>query len=351
MAENANYNALTVISPLFDGTDMKDQDRARWHEPGQVGAVCDGVSSSLNSREGAQMVNDFIPSVFNGDVQERLGMVCDMMLNKRADFKPERITVPAGTTAGMAKMLRRVIGQKAEKSFQTTLVAVRLIQEDEMVAAEILKCGDSAIFAFTPEGNLLSSSLRFTASGDNDTAESIQFSPGDQMLVRFEGVLSEFPEYIDQVGRDSVYMNNWLVCKPVELSYKAPIRGNNQPGFKCIRLDLNDMLLVPKYLVDIPQTLKKEKYRKIHYSSAITPLHANQSGGRNHTFEEKGNATLVLPDHYYSGCYEHYRDRFPHNTHFLLCSDGFYSAFAGWDQLWNWLDDNHKYLGSSHKFV
>ena len=47
----------------------------------------------------------------------------------------------------------------------------------------------------------------------------------------------------------------------------------------------------------------------------------------------------MLPDHFYSGQYDYIEDRFPCGTHFVLGSDGFYSAFATASQMWAWLQE------------
>ena len=64
MVKKSNYTAITVISPLVDGTEKKDQDRAQWYEPGQIAALSDGVTTSLYSQNAAEIVTLFIPSIF-----------------------------------------------------------------------------------------------------------------------------------------------------------------------------------------------------------------------------------------------------------------------------------------------
>jgi serine/threonine protein phosphatase PrpC len=59
-----------------------------------------------------------------------------------------------------------------------------------------------------------------------------------------------------------------------------------------------------------------------------------------------GSTTLVLPDHFYTGAYECYRDSFPRQTNFLLCSDGLYGAFSNWAELYEWLRLNAAALNS-----
>ena len=62
-----------------------------------------------------------------------------------------------------------------------------------------------------------------------------------------------------------------------------------------------------------------------------------------------GSTTMVLPDHFYCGYYDYFQDRFPLGTHFILASDGFYSAFSDSKDLWNWLQDNKQLLADKTK--
>ena len=87
------------------------------------------------------------------------------------------------TPQAMRDILRRVVQRKRAKSFQTTIIA-----------AHVLKCGDSAFFAFSPEGQLLTSSLAFSTDSQDSKESSdtkhdssfvpkhIAFGPGDEEI-------------------------------------------------------------------------------------------------------------------------------------------------------------------------
>lgn len=350
MSEQAKYIATTIISPLIDGAEKKDQDRAQWYEPGQTAALSDGVTTSLYSQQAAELVTLFIPSVFDGKLHERLEMLCDTLMAHRINCKTDTLSVDPNASPAMQKMLRRVIQDKTTISFQTTVIAVRLISDIKCVTAEVLKCGDSAMFAFSPQGQLLSTtldSMNPKEAGNKKVSENtIQFGPGDEILVRVEGALSRFPHLHKKAGISTEYANNWFICKPIDQADEATKADRHLFDIQCFELKPRDLLVVPKYLIGVPQTCKNTRYRMIHYSSNIKPLFSKQSMASLINFEDRGCTTMVLPDHFYCGCYEHYQDRFSINTHFLLCSDGFYGAFDNWPELWTWLQHNKLNLES-----
>ena len=159
-----SYSALTVVSPMMDGDEKKDQDRARWYGPDQVGCVCDGVTSSPNSTDAAILATLFAPALFNGDCKNRLGMLSDLLMARRRECQASDISFDDDTSPAMRDMLRRVAKQKRAISFQTTLVAARFVNRKKVVLAQVCKCGDSAFFAFSPQGQLLTSSLAFPSN-------------------------------------------------------------------------------------------------------------------------------------------------------------------------------------------
>jgi hypothetical protein len=79
------YAAIVVVSPLVHGEDKKDQDRARFFEPGQSACLCDGVTSSPDSAQAAELVTSFAPTLFQGNVAERLGVLCDLLMALRQE--------------------------------------------------------------------------------------------------------------------------------------------------------------------------------------------------------------------------------------------------------------------------
>jgi len=350
ISTTAGYTALTIVSPLMFGDDSKDQDRALWDGSGQVGCVCDGVSSSPDSAEAARLVTLFAPALFNGNTHERLAMLCDLlMIQRRQCQDSDTVFFPEGTSPAMQDILRKVVKQKRADSFQTTMIAARFITEEKVVLADVIKCGDSAFFAFTSQGQLLTSSLAFPSNPKNDKEQTkfssvpknIYFGPGDEILIRVEGPLCQYPDLADQAEIKAEHTKNWLVCSPVDGSDEDDkTRNENLLELKVLSLSPSDRLLVPRYLYGKELTCRNREYRSLRYSSAIRPIFSAESIASIIRFGKRSSSTLVLPDHFYCGCFDSFRDRFPPQTQFILCSDGFYRCFSNWQQLWTWLQEN-----------
>ena len=348
------YKALTVVSPATLGGEVKNQDRALWHESSQTAGLCDGVTSSPNSSQAAELVTTVIPALFAGDTSERLAMMCDILMAQRREcIKNRNILFPENATENMQNMLLRVIYQKLSVSFQTTMVAARFMSDEKEVNVHVIIFGDSAFFAFSPNGQLLTSSLDFPNS-PHDTqilpnlvsTSSIvkrlfRFSPGDQILVRIEGPLSNFSDLAEQTDILNEHLCNWIVCAPVDsCKDRKSICEHNMTCLRTLYLTSSDRLLIPKYLYGTLLTNGGRSYRVLRYSSTIRPIHSVKNAIATNGFQHRGSATAVLPDHFYNNSFDSFHDRFPLRSHFLLCSDGFYSSFDSWQELWNWLQKN-----------
>jgi serine/threonine protein phosphatase PrpC len=365
ISTTTGYAALTVVSPLMFGDDRKDQDRALWNGPGQTACVCDGVSSSPDSAEAAKLVTLLVPALFNGNANERLAMLCDLLMIRRLECQNNNtVSFPDNTSPAMQDILRRVVQQKRASSFQTTIVVAKFItdEQEKVVLADVLKCGDSAFFAFTSQGQLLTSSLAFPSKLQNSKEhpgmetesstcpKNISFGPGDEILIRVEGLLCEYRSLAEQAEIKAEHARNWLVCTPVDgCRDDDKIRNENLLDLQVLSLKSTDRLLVPKYLYGRQLTCQDRQYRVLRYSSTIRPILAKESLASIISFSKHSSSTMVLPDHFYSNCFDSFQDRFPLQTHFILCSDGFYSSFSCWQQLWTWLQENSVGLNNNTK--
>ena len=346
------YQAVTIVSPNVFGEERKDQDRARFFEPGLVGIVCDGVSASPRAAAAAELVTSVAPILFARDAREGLRMVCDLLITYREEFQKARLAVSEDVSEAVQNMLRDVLREKQATSYQTTVVAVRLRPGTSDVGADIVRCGDSAIFAFGDDGELLYSSLAHTAQNENRdhrvcTFDRWRFGPGDQILVRVEGPLDRHATDIRNGGIQERHRKNWLVCTAVDACSDGEQDGCARPG--AVVLARGDRLLVPKYLYGQLLACGCEKYRYLDYSSTIRIMPASPPCVPTDGIEHKGSVTRVLPDHFYSGHCDSIEDRFPCGTHFVLCSDGFYSAFATATQMWAWLQENKNALADAQE--
>jgi len=351
-ANSTAYTAVTVVSPMVQGEERKDQDRARWFGPGQTACICDGVSSSPNAVKAAELATSFAPVLFDGNVRDNIRLLCGLFMSLRQECQESmEINMPEGTPESMRPILQKVAQNKKAFSFQTTLIAAQFSADDKTVLTQIVKCGDSAIFAFSPEGELLTSSLTLTSQCNSKSSNSvhqtssqsvkrIHFGPGHEILVRVGGPLSEYNGLAPEAGINPEHARNWIVCSPIDSCQDKTANVQNLLEEHSLVLQLDNRLIIPKYLYGKHLTCEGHQYRVLRYSSAIKhvprsgypPLRANLG--------DAGSTTLVLPDHFYTGDLECYRDTFPLQTHFLLCSDGFYRAFPDWSELYMWLKSN-----------
>jgi hypothetical protein len=346
---NSKYIAITGVSPMFSSGEFKNQDRVRWYEPDQIACDCDGVSSSPYSGDAAEIVTIAMPSVFTGDTIKRLEMLADILMKRRLELCAETPVIADGKySPNMQKMLVDIIRQKNTSSFQTTVIAARFGSSKNSVTADIIKCGDSAFFAFSKDGSLLSSSLQFNnqPSVPASNQKQIIFGPGDEILVRVEGRLSEYKELAQQSGIKPEYAKNWLVCTPVDSCKEKCCPEKNLLEIKALCLTEDDKLVVPEYLYGRMLASKGKHYRVLGFSSTIKALSPRMAEISKAGFNGKSSATNVLPDHFYSGNFDLFKDSFPIGSNFILCSDGFYSAFDDFSDLYEWLKENEHGLGN-----
>jgi len=355
------YEGLTIQSPIMFGGDKKDQDRARWSEPCQIACVCDGVSSSPYAAEAAGLVSSCAPFVFNGNIHDRIEMLCEFLMTLRKDCQENKeVIFPKNTPVSMQQILYEIIMRKRSIAYQTTMVAAKFICNYKGVDAHVVKFGDSTLFACSASGDLLSSSLSFPSKSYNsvDTSDcktfnsyelnSKNYGPGDDILVRIEGSLSQYHSLAIRAGIKPEKTHNWTVCVPVD-SCSNNESKQNLSELQALSLTPQDRLLVPKLLYGTNLTCQGQKYRLLPFSSTIRYVSALESISNVNSFGNHSPATKVLPDHFYSGDFDLYQDRFPHGTNFILCSDGFYNSFSNWHQLWEWIQQNATDLNDDNK--
>lgn len=348
--DNVRFDALTVVSPLACGGEDKDQDRARWLPETRVASLCDGVTTSPRSGEAAELVTDLAPMLFGGDVSERLRGVCQLLISRRLEAQRERVVLPPDVPQAMQEMLAEVAREHLGKAFQTTLVAAQFTPTDDGVIAEIIRCGDSAFFAFSAAGDLLTSSPSgdFTApstGSDNAAqADSIPFSPGDELLVKVLGRASD-PAVRADIGQiDLKVPARWLICAPLDRCHRRPTTAQHGKESPTLWLSSSDLILVPEYLLGRVVDQDGSQYRRIGYSPTIRSTASPAPPVPEINFTGKGSVTDVLPDHYFTDRWIHRQDRFPPDTGFVLASDGFYESFADPQELWAWLSTNKAHL-------
>jgi serine/threonine protein phosphatase PrpC len=340
-----SFDSLVIVSPMCFGDEDKNQDRACYYSAAGVACVCDGVTSSPRAAEAAQLAAEFSPGLFGGDIRERLASLAGILVAHRLDAQRAPIRIPAGTLPAIEPALREAARQRLKSAYQTTLVAAWLTPADCCVAAQIVVCGDSAMFVFSPQGELLTSTLSWEGRhgicpGDSSTEDSGSvMQPGVEVLVKSIGTAAEWPSLAARAGLQSAHAQRWIVCIPLDRSCDRPPIPDTTGIERPQRSRTDEILLVPMYLVGGNTIGEGQQYFRLRYSKLIRSL---SEPAERPVLNARGSVTAVLPDHFESGRWFFHQDRFPRHAHFVLASDGFYRAFDDADQLWSWLQNNEQ---------
>lgn len=333
---------------MYDGDEKKDQDRAVWFFASQVASVCDGVTSSPFSSESAELVSNYSQILFSNEIGERMQVLCDLLMAMRNEKLSTNINLQSEASREMKIMLKKVVQEKNRYSHQTTVVATKLVRTDQCTLLKVIRCGDSMFFAFSPNGDLLSCSPfddgvheceKQKARKGATFLHKIDFAPGDEILAKFICTASKCPQVAAKAGIKAC-LNKWIICAPLDKCHRNNINKTLQ-GKRNLCLKSSDRLIVPKYLYGTANKTGSRYYIHFPYSDLIRVI---DSRPRNNEFQNGGTVTAVLPDHFYTGDWTYFEDRFPLDTNFVLASDGFYNCFKDPKELWLWLNKHRKYL-------
>ena len=351
MSANDAFEALTVVSPLVEDGEEKNQDRARWFPDVAVATVCDGTSSSPRSAEAAELVTELSPMLFGGNAEECLRGICRLLTLHRAAAQREPLKLAPGRPPAMLDMMAELARKQMASSYQTTLVSASFTVVGDQLSAEIVRCGDSALFAYSPSGELLLSSPPINAANEHENHDSpanedTTLGPGDELLVKVLGPLADYPDIASRSSVQARFMSRWLVCAPLDTCG----RGNAARRSRCDAAPLvlrpGTMLLAPRYHLERGTNTQDAVYRRLRFAAAIravqpdAPIHE----AREVVFGAKSNLTAVLPEHVLRGRWVHRTETVPADTRFILASDGFYGAFDSPGELWQWLVRNRSRL-------
>ncbi len=336
----SHYSAVTCLSPMAENGEEKNQDRARWYEPDQIACVCDGVSSSPYSDISAQILTDFAPAIFSDKEIERMHFICDLLMKLRKEAL-DRYTSSCENNDTLQSFLQDIARSKCSTSFQSTLMAVKLTKINKETIADIIKCGDSAMFVFNNKGVLLNTTLKDAAVSSVSNDEII-FGPGDELIVKVIGKLSEDTELSQKTNLSEEFAKNWSICKPVDGPCIEKCKDSFSSLQPCLKLNKIEKVIVPDFLLNDSSVIKGSKYCAIEFSSLIRAV--SDTFQINFDIVKETSETCVLPDHFYCGHCQFTQDRFPLDSHFVLGSDGFYSAFSNSQEMWNWLQENSDIL-------
>jgi serine/threonine protein phosphatase PrpC len=146
---------IAINSPGSEADELKNQDRLHTEtvENTLYAIVCDGVSSSSYSEQGAQFAAENVMKLFqDGGIK----LVVDKLENMRTELYNKPVLFSRGTTDATKKIIEEVMQEKRKSAFQTTFIAVKA-EESKQVSA--VGCGDSAMFIFEPTGKLLHTNI------------------------------------------------------------------------------------------------------------------------------------------------------------------------------------------------
>ena len=343
-AQDQFSDAVVVRSPMHLDGEVKDQDRAFWSSVMSTACVSDGVTSSPFSHDGAEIVSCFSPVLFKdaNRLTDNLRVLADLLMFKRSEALRLPVQIDPDRPLAMQTMLREVAQENLARSYQTTLVAACFVWVDNTVLASVVSVGDSAFFAFSSDGELLATSLPNPTSKDGDITISprdIRLGPGDVILAKVVFDTAKDPSLVSRVGIPIKSAGNWLVCRPLDQIHRSSTHCSKDG---CVLwLGSDEQLFVPKYLAEMASDPKYRNYRWIRYSKVLRTL---KSPRPQPVMQDKSNLTAVMPDHFYSGDWQNFQERFPPDAQFVLASDGFYSCFSTPRELWLWLNSNRSEL-------
>lgn len=330
---------IVVVSPCIHSEEEKNQDRAAWYPRNAVAAVADGVTQSPCSSDAAQMAVDFAPVLLHHNNCNSTWLVLrDMLLTRRIEregFDPE---LNDEYTSEMRSFMTQLSRKKMATSFQTTLVACSLIAKVDHVTARFAWIGDSAFFVFNRAGDLLLSNRRRTPNPLNLPVTGYEFGPGAALICQRIGTAEDDPHLALHCGISPENHTQWQLVKPI---YKVKVRQNDQQspqdGYDHV-LD-EQHLLVPNFCL---QPLGHDAISDLFYLAQSPSV--RWQGPPRVILAEKGQATHVLPDHIQADKQQCITEVIPRDSHVMLCSDGFYSAFEHIEELWKWFVENELHL-------
>ena len=354
------HDVIKVVSPMYDGEEKKDQDRAVWYPTARTACICDGVTSSPYSGEAAKLACMLSLAIFTDDPTSSLRVISDLLFAYRNEKMSSDIHLPLDASETMQSLIQEAARQNLAYSFQTTLVAAHLTHENKVVMCSVVRCGDSVFLAFDSKGQLLASSPSEFEKPNNSSkrvggdklspllSHHIQFGPGDEVLAKIRCDAHHFPYLTGKYGIDSKHLGSWLICEVLD---KCVVKSNRDITAEkyAAPLKRGDLLIVPRYLAGSAVTIKSTSYIRILYSRTIRKLCGQPQNPHRIDFQKHSVTTAVLPDHFYTGNWTYFKDRFPLDAHFVLGSDGFYSCFKNPVDLWAWLNEHRNDLHQSQR--
>jgi hypothetical protein len=357
LTQNNHYKTVVVMSPMHDGDETKDQDRAVWYPECQTACVCDGVTSSPYAEEGADWVSKLSPVIFSDNIEARLRMICDFLNYQRAEKLNSKIHLPNKTAPTMQTILEEAARNSIACSYQTTLVTAKFVLQDNSALVTVVTCGDSMFLAFDSSGQQLvclygNNKPQSRPTSNNKyvwpykyPSNEMPFGPGDEILAKVIGSLTKQPQTAAKLGIRAEHHDRWLICQILDKCGAQKLKDALYEE-RAQTLRHSETIVVPKYLAGRTITIGANEYINFPYSRMIktSKLQSQYSD-----FSRHGSVNAVLPDHFYTGQWSYFQDRFPLDAEFVLCTDSFYGCFKSPSELWIWLNDHRQEIQISSK--
>lgn len=340
----SSHNFILTVSPSKFGGEAKNQDRASFDPRTQTACVCDGITSSPHAAKAAKIIAKAAPVILD-DPEVHLKTAAEILNYHRGIALASPVQVSPSVPAAIRQLVQESARSALKTSFQTTMAALRCQTEGSYTAATMVSCGDSGLFAFMPSGQLLFTNLaerprERECSTPNDR-KTLSFRSGRELLVKPKGPLADYP-VLSQCLK-ILTPQNWLLCQALRLFEKNE-HSTLRNGGVMVDLFTDEWIAVPRYLFNPIKTGSHRGMGRVVCSRFVRRVCDPITDYAKLTFDLRGNTTAALPDAYSANQYDVFHERFPDNTHFLLCSDGFYRAFVTPAEMWQWLMDHHHQL-------
>ncbi|HUB00357.1 MAG TPA: protein phosphatase 2C domain-containing protein [Terracidiphilus sp.] len=168
-AVRPNYEAAFLSSPARGEDADKDQDRTAWDSQRLIACVCDGLTTSPYSAKAAEHLCLRVPEIMAGPqdaILPALRTIRDELLEMREQSMRNALVFDEAIPLVLHEVLSSVAMRGRQLSFQSTLGSIRITEtQDGARVARVLWCGDTGIFAFRQDGELVWSNLELAAAG------------------------------------------------------------------------------------------------------------------------------------------------------------------------------------------
>ncbi len=155
--------SIQILSPGKDEDELKDQDRmmlAGAVEDGtskcQYAIVCDGTTTSPFAAAAAEYVSRQVLELFQENGLQR---AVEILKERRRELLEKPLNIEEGHSSALRSLYEEIVKQKFQSAFQTTFIAVCLKRDEHNSPGtfwvKAMGCGDSALFIFRDNGDLV----------------------------------------------------------------------------------------------------------------------------------------------------------------------------------------------------